>query len=181
MDRSNHYESAFEGYLQAHRFGYVAVDETRRALLGEDRIKSLDFIVHGAGGARLLVDVKGRRFPGGTEQRRRVWECWSTLDDIHGLEQWARLFGPDYLSLFVFVYDVLPNVLLPDRLEDLWSWRGRRYLLRAVTADDYRRFMRLRSPRWGTVALPRAEYRRVVRPFCDYAGRPEAVALECPF
>src|SRR5437868_5004877 len=75
MDRSNHYEAAFEGYLQWHRLCYVAVDETRRAMLGDLRVKSLDFIVHGPGGARLLVDVKGRRFPTGPGQRpRRVWE-----------------------------------------------------------------------------------------------------------
>src|SRR5439155_5475088 len=81
MDRSNHYEAAFEAYLQWHRHCYVAVDETRRAMLGEVRVKSLDFIVYGEHGARLLVDVKGRRFPTGSpERQRRVWECWSTHD-----------------------------------------------------------------------------------------------------
>ena len=29
MDRSNHYEAAFEAYLQWHRLCYVAVDERR--------------------------------------------------------------------------------------------------------------------------------------------------------
>src|SRR5947208_10904265 len=82
MDRSNHYEAAFEGYLQWHRHCYVAVDESRRAMLGEMRVKSLDFIVYGERGARLLVDVKGRRFPTGSPPRQRwVWECWSTQDD----------------------------------------------------------------------------------------------------
>ena len=71
MDRANHYEAAFEAYLQWHRLCYVAVDETRRSMLGEERVKSLDFIVHGDGGSRLLVDVKGRRFPGGTAERPR--------------------------------------------------------------------------------------------------------------
>ena len=35
MDRGNHYEAAFEAYLQWHRHCYVAVDETRRPILGE--------------------------------------------------------------------------------------------------------------------------------------------------
>ena len=92
MDRSNHYEAAFEAYLQWHRLGYVAVDETRRSLLGDKRVKSLDFVVFGDDGARLVVDVKGRRFPGGKpEKPRRVWECWSTRDDVDGLERWAAL------------------------------------------------------------------------------------------
>ena len=33
MDRSNPYEAAFESYLQHHQLGYVAVDESRRALV----------------------------------------------------------------------------------------------------------------------------------------------------
>ena len=48
-------------------------------------------------GSRLLVDVKGRRYPGGKEGRwRRVWESWSDREDIDGLTRWAELFGPDY-------------------------------------------------------------------------------------
>jgi hypothetical protein len=43
MDRSNHYEAAFEALLQWHRLSYVAVDETRRAMLGDLRVKNLDF------------------------------------------------------------------------------------------------------------------------------------------
>ena len=134
MDRSNHYEAAFEAYLQWHRLCYVAVDETRRSMLGEERIKSLDFIVYGEHGARLLVDVKGRRFPSGIKHPRRVWECWSTQDDIKGLERWATLFGTGYQGLLVFAYQVLPLVELPEDTDDLWTWHGRRYLLRAIAA-----------------------------------------------
>src|SRR5205807_407940 len=106
MDRSNHYEAAFEGYLRARRLGYVAVDETHRASLDDEPVKSLDFVVYGSG-TRLLVDVKGRRFPGGPKDRpRRVWESWSTREDVDGLERWAERFGPDYLPLLVFAYQI---------------------------------------------------------------------------
>jgi len=110
MDRSNHYEAAFEAYLQWHRLCYVAVDETRRAQLGDIKVKNLDFIVYGSSGARLLVDVKGRRFPTGSPGReRRVWECWSTQDDVDGLERWTELFGPGYVALLVFTYELSPE------------------------------------------------------------------------
>src|SRR5271154_3540484 len=67
---------SFEGYLQDQGLCYVAVDETRRSLLGSAPIKSLDFIV--LGDAHLVIDVKGRRFPAGSRERpRRVWESWS--------------------------------------------------------------------------------------------------------
>src|SRR5437899_10112050 len=139
MDRSNHYEAAFEAYLQWHRLCYVAVDETRRAQLGDIRVKNLDFIVYGEGGSRLLVDVKGRRFPtGSTGRERRVWECWSTQDDVDGLEKWTELFGPGYQALLVFAYQLMPEAPLPEDIDDLWTWRGRGYLLRPVLVDAYR-------------------------------------------
>jgi len=182
MDRSNHYEAAFEAYLQHHRLCYVAVDETRRSMLGDLRVKSLDFIVYGDDGARLLVDVKGRRFPTGPSQRpRRVWESWSTQDDISGLEQWTELFGPGYRGVLVFVYHILPVITLPDDVEDLWNWHGRRYLVRAVPADQYRLHMRVRSPKWATVSLPGAVFRELVRPFQSFARQPQCLYEECPF
>ncbi len=181
MDRSNHYEAAFAAYLQWHRLCYVAVDETRRAMLGETRVKCLDFIVHGDRGARLLVDVKGRRFPSGGQRPRRVWECWSTEDDVDGLERWAELFGSGYQGLLVFTYQVLPTVELPEDTNDLWTWRGRRYLLRAVPVTDYRQQMRVRSPRWHTVNLPQAAFRSLARPFHDLVHAAPMVDRECPF
>jgi hypothetical protein len=182
MDRSNHYEAAFEAYLQWHRLCYVAVDETRRAMLGDLRVKSLDFIVHGEGRARLLVDVKGRRFPAGPDHRqRRVWECWSTREDVSGLERWTELFGPGYRGLLVFAYHLLPCVIVSAETADLWSWRGRRYLLRAVPAEEYRRHMRRRSPKWGTVSLPGAVFRELAQPFQAFTRPLEPVGEECPF
>lgn len=166
MDRSNPYEAAFEAYLQRHGLCHVAVDETRRALWGQTSIKSLDFIVLGENGARLLVDVKGRRFPGGAAGRERyVWENWSTLGDIDGLTSWTRLFGAHALALFVFLYRIEDGVTLEAETPDLWSWRGQRYLLRAVSLEQYRRHMKVRSPKWGTVFVPKAVFHDLARPF----------------
>jgi hypothetical protein len=168
MDRSNHYEAAFEAYLRAERLGYVAVDEARRTELDDEPIKSLDFIVC-ARDARLLVDVKGRLFPSRpTGRRRLVWENWCEREDLDGLTRWEQRFGAGCLGLLVFVYHVLPVVDLPLGTADQWFWRDRRYLMRAVPAHDYRRAMRVRSPRWDTVHLPHATFRQLVRPFRDF-------------
>ena len=65
--RSNHYDAAFEAFLRQERRPYVAVDETKRALVPGSSLKSLDFIVYSLQGRNLLVDVKGRKFPSGSD------------------------------------------------------------------------------------------------------------------
>ena len=180
MDRSNPYEAACEAYFQWHRLCYVAVDETRRSPLGDGRLTSLDFIVYGEAGSRLLVDVKGRRYPGGKPGRyRHVCECWSTADDIRGLSHWLQLFGPGYRGILLFAHQLLPEARIPDAAEDLWTWRGERYLLRAVELEDYRRHMRVRSPKWDTVSLPLARFHELARPLHHFTSK--AAAEECPF
>jgi hypothetical protein len=180
MDRNNHYEIAFESYLQKQRLCYVAVDETRRALIGDAPVKSLDFLVFGRDGARLVIDVKGRRFPAGPPKRpRRVWECWSFRDDIDGLQRWSSLAGPSFRGLLVFAYHLHHSVEMSLDTPDLHVCRGRRYLFRAVDVDDYRQHMRTRSPRWDTVTLPRAIFRRLVRPLRDFTLT--KVVEEVPF
>jgi len=180
MDRGNHYEAAFEAYLQWHRLCYVAVDETRRSVLGETPVKNLDFIVCGEDGVRLLIDVKGRRFPAGPNTRPRcVWECWSTLEDVHGLEQWTRLFGPGSQALLVFIYHLQPPMTVPEGTPDVWTFRGRTYLLRAIPATDYRQHMRIRSSRWATVSLPTAVFRELVQSLQSFLPRSAPAVEEC--
>jgi len=180
MDRANHYEAAFESYLQAGRHAYVAVDEARRSVLGDSPVKSLDFLVFGRAGAKLCVDVKGRRFPAGPQAKpRRVWECWASAEDVDGLERWSRLAGDGFRGLFVFAYLLGKDVELPDSTSGLHRFRGRRYLFRAIDADDYRECMRVRSPRWKTVSLPLRDYRALVRPFDDFVRVEEPES--CPF
>jgi hypothetical protein len=166
MDRNNPYEAAFEAYLQAQGLCYVAVDESRRASWANVPVKNLDFIVLGANGTRLLVDVKGRRFPGGTPQKPRyVWENWSTQEDVDGLHRWMRLFGPGGVGVLVFFYKIEPCVRLQSESPDLFTWRDQPYLVRAVGVEEYAVHMRVRSPKWGTVALPGARFAELARPF----------------
>ena len=168
MDRSNHYEASFEAYLQSLRVTCIAVDETKRSQLGPGPVKSLDFIVHGEEW-KLLIDIKGKRFPGGSgAKKRQVWECWSTNEDVTGLTRWVELFGAEYRGLLVFAYHLQAEVELPADSEDLWTFREQRYLFRAVPIEDYQKHMKARSPKWDTVTLPGAVFRRLVRPFSHF-------------
>ena len=89
--------------------------------------------------------------------------------------------GGDHRGLFVFSYLLQPQVQIPDDTEDLWHWHGRRYLFRAIPVDEYRRHMRLRSPKWGTVDLPRRAFRQLVRPLQVYVHAARVVEEEAPF
>ena len=173
MISTNHYEVAFEAYLRAREVGFVSVNEARRTFLGDSDVKSLDFIVVGPEDAKLVVDVKGRRFPGGTPQAPRfVWQNWAENDDIDGLARWATHFGPDFRGILAFAYHIEPPFQLPADTPDLFAFRDAKYLMRAVEVSVYRSRMRRRSPRWGTVGLSVADFREVVKPFSTFL-RPE--------
>lgn len=166
MKRDNHYEAAFEAFLRSRRVPFIAIDEAKRSLLGSATIKSLDFIIVGPDDAKLVVDVKGRRFPGGTaEKPKKVWQNWATKDDLDGLDHWARLLGPGFRGVIAFAYQIAPPFVLPENATDAFLFQNTTYLMRAITVADYRRHMTVRSPRWGTVSLPVAAFRTLVQPF----------------
>ncbi len=185
MNRDNHYEAAFEAFLRGCGVAVVPIDEARRSYLDADEVKSPDFIVVGSDDAKLVVDVKGRKFPGGPPGKpRKVWENWSTRDDIDGLTRWAARLGSGFRGVLAFVYDLQPTVALPADTPDVFPFRDHTYLIRGVSAADYATSMRGRSPRWRTVHLPTAAFRQLVRPFTHFlaGGRAEPVVadpIEC--
>ncbi|QDU21610.1 HYExAFE family protein [Urbifossiella limnaea] len=174
MNRDNHYEAAFEAFLRARGVAVVPVVEARRSYLDDEDAKSPDFLVIGPDDARLVVDVKGRKFPGGAADRpRKVWEHWATRSDVTDLARWAARLGPGFRGVLAFVYQVLPTVALPDDTLDLFAHAGRSYLARGVAVEDYAGHMRPRSPRWGTVDIPTDTFRQLVKPFTAFLEAPE--------
>ena len=165
--RSNHYDAAFEEFLRERGAPHVVVDETRRSLLGDLSLKSMDFIVYSERAANLLVDVKGRRFPSGGDAGLHKWENWATKDDLASLTRWAAIFGHGFRSTLVFAYHVLDPRWLTE-LADPFLFRGRTYSFYGVWADDYRNAMRTRSASWETVSLSSAEFRRLRRPIAEF-------------
>src|SRR5580704_277188 len=107
VKRTNHYDVAFEEYLRGTCTPYVAVDEQRRAQLVDVSLKSMDFIVSSRGWQKLLVDVKGRRFPSGCDGAGTRWENWATEDDLDSLLRWQEVFGSGFRSMLVFAYEIV--------------------------------------------------------------------------
>lgn len=157
-DRSVHYEAAFEGFLRDRGVPYVAVDEAKRALFADARLKSFDFVVYSRSGPNLLVDVKGRQQRG---LRARSHQCWSTLRDIEDLAQWEQVFGAGFRAMLLFIYWIEPP-LHPE--PGAYAFRDRWYQLLGVDLAEYRNHMRRRSARWETVSLPADEFRLLARP-----------------
>lgn len=158
-DRSVHYEAAFEAYLRDRKTPYVAVDEAKRALFSDAKLKSFDFVVYSKTGPNLLIDVKGRqaKSAGGS----RGYQTWATERDIDDLMQWQQVFGDGFKGLLAFLYWI-DTPLIPEA--GTFEHRERWYVLMGVDLAEYRNHMRRRSEKWATVALPAEDFRQLARP-----------------
>jgi len=165
--RGNHYDAAFEAFLRTRRTPYVAVDEQRRALLEQQSLKSMDFIVYSQKGANLLVDVKGRRFPSGDPESGHRWENWATAEDVPALLKWQEVFGTDFRAVLVFAYHIVSDAER-GKFDDLFAFRDREYAFYGVWADNYREAMQTRSQSWQTVSVPSGAFRELRSPIVEF-------------
>ncbi len=159
----NHYERAFENWLIENRVEFVAMDEQKRAAFGKSNIKSFDFLIYLPDGRIIIAEVKGRSFKGTTLANLAGLECWVTTEDVDGLSAWQEVFGEEHKALFVFAYRI-ENVDVDLDGRAAFDFDGNRYVFFAVGLDDYRKFMKRRSPKWQTVTLPAENFRAVAVP-----------------
>ena len=176
MIRSNHYEAAFEAYLRGRGVTVIPTDEAKRSHLGDGTIKSADFIIVGPDTSKLVVDVKGRKFPSGSGDKPNTsWQNWAEEEDVDALGRWAAELG-DFRGVLAFAYQIQPPFALPPTTPDVFTFRADVYLMRGVDVTAYREHMRPRSKSWKTVHLPADAFRRIVRPFSEFlapAGSPK--------
>jgi hypothetical protein len=158
-DRTIHYEAAFEAFLRDKRIPYVAVDEAKKALFVDAKLKSFDFVVYRKGGPNLLVDVKGRQRRDGAS--KRSFETWTTERDVADLAQWEQVFGDGFQAVFAFIYWI-EAPLTPE--PGMYSHRDRWYQLMGIELGEYRNHMRRRSAKWETVSLSAEDFRQLARP-----------------
>ncbi|MDA7979675.1 MAG: HYExAFE family protein [Pirellulales bacterium] len=171
-NRDNHYEAAFEEYLRRRQVPYIAVDEAKRAKLSGDSLESLDFVVSTAE-RRWLVDVKGRLFPSGAEQKQ-YWKNWSPREDLLALASWERLFGKGFAALFVFAYHVVGD-RAPVTPERLFTFRDRVYAFIGIPLEKYAPRARRISPKWDTVAMSVSGFRKHARPVDEFFASPQPI------
>jgi hypothetical protein len=158
-DRSVHYEAAFEAFLRDRGVPYVAVDEAKKALFSNAKLKSFDFVVYSKNGPNLLIDVKGRTLR--NRSGRTGFETWASEQDVTDLMQWEQVFGDGFKAVLGFVYWIDPPLAAEA---GMFEFRQRWYLLMGIDLAEYRSHMRRRSAKWETVSLPAADFRSLARP-----------------
>lgn len=144
---------------------YVPVDESKRVIFADAKIKSFDFLVYPSPQHKWIVDVKGRLFPYRDKRGRgtRYYENWVTQGDIQSLKEWHQVFGQEFEPQFVFAY-LLQGP--PDRWPGVEPhlFREESYAFFAVSLADYAAQCRPRSASWDTVAVPGQQFRSMLKP-----------------
>jgi hypothetical protein len=159
--RSLHYEAAFEAFLHGRGIPYVSVDEAKRALFANTRLKSFGFVVYSKSGPNLLVDIKGRSHRKRGRSSKRSFDSWTTEQDVADLVEWEQVFGEGFKAVLAFVYWLdAPRVVE----KGMFQHRDRWYLLMGIDLAEYRNRMRRRSAKWETVSLPVKDFRSLARP-----------------
>ncbi len=161
--RHIHYEAAFEDYIRSRGWPYIPVDEQRKAIFGGARIKSFDYLVYRSDSTAWLVEIKGRKFPYDGNGHKRYWENWVTRDDLADLQRWEGVFGDGFDPVLVFAYWLL-GLEGTDPTPEIHPFKDRYYAFLWVSASEYARYARTRSPSWDTVSVPNADFRKLVRP-----------------
>jgi hypothetical protein len=158
-DRNVHYEAAFEAFLRQRGVPYVAVDEAKKALFANAKLKSFDFVVYSKNGPNLLIDVKGRQRR--EHSSKRAFESWTSERDVSDLLQWEQVFGNGFRAILAFIYWIDPPLTAEP---GMFEHRDRWYLMMGIELGEYRNHMRRRSPKWETVALSAEDFRQLARP-----------------
>jgi len=173
----NHYERAFENWLTDNHIHYIKVDEHKKAAFGRSKVKSFDFLLYPPNEQIIIAEVKGRLFKGTSFAKLTGFECWVTAEDIDGLTKWQEVFGQGHTAVFVFAYKT-ENIDVDFDGRDVYDFDANRYVFFAIKLDDYREFMKHRSPKWQTVTLPADKFRQCAVQmqnllWFDFAHHPE--------
>ncbi|HEG43765.1 MAG TPA: hypothetical protein ENH94_06945 [Phycisphaerales bacterium] len=180
MVAGNEYEWVFGNWLAENGVGFVPVDQQRRSVLSRSRMKSFDFMLYPSGSGPIIAELKGRLFKGRSLAKMTGLQCWVNIEDVRGLLGWEKALdvtGRDGhlrgTGWFIFAYK-LENIDVETDGKDIYEFGQDRYIFYAIKADDYREFMKVRSPRWKTVTLPAEKFRQLAIPAGDLLCRDRA-------
>lgn len=164
----NRYETVFERYLRAVKRPFLSNRQERRFDLDNGAtLKNFDYLVSDAEGVNWIVDVKGRRFPGGLHSTK-YWKNWTTEDDLRGLLRWEQILsagGDEYCGrgAFVFAY-LVTGERAPVPEEKIFIDRLERYAFLVVPLKTYIAEAKYISPKWKTYEIPAKRFQELAVP-----------------
>ncbi|AQT69042.1 hypothetical protein STSP2_02225 [Anaerohalosphaera lusitana] len=177
--QSNDYEIALESWLIENRLKYVAVDQQKRNHFARNSVKSFDFLLYNnrAGlcpdaADMIVAEVKGRLYKGTNFASLSGLQNWVTQDDVIGLEDWQSVLQESSArqkveAVFVFAYR-FEKIDVETDGRATYDFCDNRYAFLAVKLDDYRKLMKVRSPKWKTFSVPAADFRQIAKPLGQF-------------
>lgn len=169
----NHYELALRSWLEDNGVRFLPVDQQKRKVFARNKIKTFDMLVYPAGNGdvgnrTLVVEVKGRLFKGAKLNAGASLASWVTKEDIIGLGRWEQIISKTEVrqrseAIFVFSYKFERIDVETDGLET-YDFDNNVYCFFAIGLDDYRRKMKVRSPKWQTYDLATGDFREAAMP-----------------
>lgn len=164
MKQKNHYEEAFCLWLCENGVKFSHVKQTERLKVDLASVKSFDFIID-TPRCSYIVELKGREFDGSSLENLRGLQNWVTSDDVQCMQAWQSAIE-NASGLFVFCY-LLNDYFADTDGRDAIEYDGSKYAFIAITLDDYKTYMSLRSPKWRTVYLFAADFRVAAKNISD--------------
>ncbi|MBN1765415.1 MAG: HYExAFE family protein [Sedimentisphaerales bacterium] len=170
IHNGTHYEKAFEALLQYRQIPYTGINQARKAIFSGVRLKSFDFLIYPPRKLNLIADVKGRKFSYSSFAHGKLGQSWTTFDDVQGLQAWQKVFGEDYIAVFIFAYwlEDIPDNPAPDLPAKLFNFEDHWYYFTVVELDTYQLVMHPRSPSWQTVYIPARLFRKITQPIDNF-------------
>ena len=167
----SHYEIMFENFLRENNFLYIAINEAKRPVFNEERIKNFDFIVVSKSGKLILIDIKGKQFPYKSEYGKNYWENWIGIDDGKFLKMWSKIFGNNAIGILVFAY-LIKYKEDEKYFKDIFTFKRNKYGLVAIEINEYLKHSKPRSKSgkgtFNAISVSREKLSKLVRPISNF-------------
>lgn len=163
----SHYELMFEDFLRKNNFLYIAINEARRPIFNEEKVKNFDFIVISKSKKLVLIDIKGKQFPYESKLGKNYWENWIGIDDGKFLKMWSKIFGDKAIGIIVFTYKIKYKED-GKHFKDIYTFKKDKYGLVAIEINEYLKNSKPRSKSgegtFNAISISRKNLPKRVRP-----------------
>ena len=160
----SHYENAVEAYFIEKKISYMAVNEGKKVLANNQKVKNFDFLINSKKSV-IALDVKGKQF-GYDSAPSNLWENWIMEQDITSLENWKKEFkksGVNIEPIFMYAY-LLRNKDQHSTFKITYKFKGKTYGLVGISLKDYKKNLKVRSNSPKSVCVSRKVFAEITKP-----------------